>query len=57
MDISINIQVTNLKYYIHIKNIAVEGIVSQIVDIGPGLFSIKSKKKYSKKINKKLPIF
>ena len=27
----------------HIENIAVEGTVSQIVDIGPSFFSIKSR--------------
>ena len=29
------------KFYIHIKNITVEGTVSQIFYIGPGWFSIK----------------
>ena len=29
------------RFYIHIKNITVEGTVSQIFDIGPGSFSIK----------------
>ena len=41
-------QVTNLKFYIHIKNIAVEGTVSRIFDIGPSFFSRKSRKKYVK---------
>ena len=36
------------KFYIHIKNISVEG--TQIFDIGPGSFSIKSRKKNSKNI-------
>ena len=45
-------QVTNLKSFIHIENIAVEGTVSQIFDIGPGFFSRKSRK-----INKKLSVF
>ena len=45
MDISI---IIDLKFYIHIKNIAVEGTVSQIFDIGPGLFSIKSRKNIQK---------
>ena len=31
------------KFYVHIKNITVEGTVSQIFDIGPGSFSIKKK--------------
>ena len=39
------------KFYIHIKNISVEGTVSQIFDIGPGSFSIKSRrKKFQKNI-------
>ena len=41
MDIFLIMQVTNLKSYIYIKNIGVEGIVSQIFNIGPGLFSEK----------------
>ena len=36
----------------YIKNIAVEGNVSQIFDIGPGLFSIKSRKNIQKKKKK-----
>ena len=45
-----------MKFYIHIKNIAVEGTVSQIFYMGPGFFPIKSRKNIQK-INKKLPVF
>ena len=41
MDIFLIMQVTNLKSYIYIKNTGVEGIVSQIYNIGTGLFSEK----------------
>ena len=38
--------VTNLRFYIYIyiKNITIEGTVSQNFDIGLGLFSMKSRK-------------
>ena len=42
MDISLIMHDPYLKLYKCIKDIAVEGKVSQIFDIGPGLFSIKS---------------
>ena len=41
-------KVTDLIFYIHIENIAVEETVSQIFDIGPGLFFIKSRKNIQK---------
>ena len=41
VDISLNIQDPTFKFYICIKNITVEGAVSQILYIGPGSFSIK----------------
>ena len=46
LDISITMQDPIFKFYSSIKNITVEGTVSQIFDIGPGSFSIKSRKKY-----------
>ena len=45
---SLNMEVRNLKSYIHIKNIAVEGNVSQISYIGPGFISRKSRKNIRK---------
>ena len=39
----------NLKFYIYVKNVAVEGTVSQIFDTCPGSFSIKFRTKYLKK--------
>ena len=41
VDIFLIMQDPTFKFYIHIKNITVEGTVSQIFDIGPGSFSIK----------------
>ena len=38
----------NLKLYIYIENIGVEGIVSQIVDTGPSSFYEKIEKKIFK---------
>ena len=49
VDISLTMQDPNFKLYIFIKNIAVEGTVSQIFDTGPSSFYKKSRKKYSKK--------
>ena len=48
MDISFIMQVTCLNFYKYLKHIAVEGTVSQTFDIGPGLFSIKSRKNIPK---------
>ena len=56
MDISFSMQVTYLKFYGYLKNIAVEGTVSQIFYIGLSLFSINSRKNIQKK-KKKLPVF
>ena len=47
----------HLKFYICIKNIAVDGTVSQIFYIGPGSFSIKFRNKYLKKYVKNYPFF
>ena len=46
-----------LKLSICAENIVAKGKVSQNFDIGPGSFSVKFRKKYSKKNNKKLPFF
>ena len=46
-----------LKLYIYVTNIAVEGTVSQNFDRGPSSFYKKSRKNILKKINKKLPVF
>ena len=45
VDISLTIQDPTFKFYICIKNITVEGAVSQIFDTGPGSFSIKIRRK------------
>ena len=55
VDISLIMHDTHLKLYICIRNIAVEGTVSQIFYEGPGSFSIKSRWKYSKKYIKSYP--
>ena len=47
----------NLKFYTYVKNIAVEGTVSQIFDTCPGSFSIKFRKKNRKKYLKNYPFF
>ena len=48
VDISLIMHDPNLKLYICIENITVEGTVSQIFDTGPSSFSIKFRTKYSK---------
>ena len=55
VDISLIMYDTHLKLYICIKNL--ERTVSQIFYIGPGSFSINSRKKYSKKIIESYPFF
>ena len=47
----------NLKLKMCIKNIVVEGTVSQIFDRDPGSFFIKFRKKYSIKKRKTYPFF
>ena len=49
VDISLIINAINLKFCVHIENITAEGNVSQICYIGPDLFCINFRKKYSKK--------
>ena len=50
VNISLTIQDPIFKFYICIKNITIEGTVSQIFDIGPHSFSMKFRIKYSKNI-------
>ena len=57
VDISFIMHDTHLRFHICIENIAVEGTVSQILYIGPGSFSIKSRRKYSTKYIKSCPFF
>ena len=49
VNIVLIIEATNLILPIHVKNITVEGTVSQIFYIGPGSFCRKYRKKYSEK--------
>ena len=56
VDISLIMHDTHLQLYIGIKNIAVEGTVSQNCDESPSLSFIKSRSKYSKKVYKKLHV-
>ena len=57
VDISITMHDPNLTLRMYIKNIVVEGTVSQIFDRDPGSFFIKSRKKYSIKKRKSYPFF
>ena len=57
MDISFTIHNSNLRPKMSIKNIVVEGTVSQIFDRDPGSFFIKFRKKYSIEIRKSYPFF
>ena len=57
VDISLNMLDPNLKHYMCIKNIVVEGTVSQNFDMSPDWFSRKSRKKYSRKYIKSYPFF
>ena len=52
VDISLNMHDPNLKLYMCIKNIVVEG-----TNMSPDWFSIKSRKKYSKNYIKSYPFF
>ena len=49
VDISLIIKAINLILYIHVKNITLEGTVSQIFDIGLGSICRKYRKQYSEK--------
>ena len=57
VDISFTMHDPSLKLEMCIKNIVVEGTVSQIFDRDPGSFFIKYRKKYSIKKRKKYPFF
>ena len=57
VDISFTMHDPNLKLRMCIKNIVVEGTVSQIFDRDPGSFFIKSRKKYSIKKRKSYLFF
>ena len=57
VDISFTMHDLNLKLRMCIKNIVVEGTVSQIFDRDPGSFLIKSNKKYSIKKRKSYLFF
>ena len=52
VNISLTMHDANLELRMCIKNIVVEGTVSQIFDRDPGSFFIKSRKKYSIKKEK-----
>ena len=57
MDNSLIIHDPELKLVICIKNIVIEGTVSQNVDIGPSSFSVKLRKNIQRKITKSYPFF
>ena len=57
VDISLINNAPHLKLYMCIKNIAVEGTVSQIFDKGPSSFSIEFRKIYSQIYTKSSPFF
>ena len=57
VDISFTMHDPKLKLRMCIKNIVMEGTVSQILDKDPGSFFIKSRKKYSIKKRKSYPFF
>ena len=57
VDISLNMHNPNLKLSMCIKNIVIEGTVSQNFDISPDWFSIKSRKQYFTKYIQSYPFF
>ena len=57
MDNSLIIHDPELKLVICIKNIVIEGTVSQNVNIGPSSFSVKLRKNIQRKITKSYPFF
>ena len=57
MDNSLIIHDPELKRFICIENIVIEGTVSQNVDIGPSSFSVKLRKNIQRKITKSYPFF
>ena len=57
MDNSLIIHDPELKLFICIENIVIEGTVSQNFDIGPSSFSVKFRKNIQRKITKSYPFF
>ena len=57
MDNSLIIHNPELKLFICIENIVIEGTVSQNFDIGPSSFSVKFRKNIQRKITKSYPFF
>ena len=57
MDNSLIIYNPELKLFICVKNIVIEGTMSQNFDIGPSSFSVKFRKNIPRKITKSYPFF
>ena len=57
VDNSLIIHAPELKLFICIENIVIEGMVSQNFDIGPSSFSVKFRKNIQRKITKSYPFF
>ena len=57
MDNSLIIHDQELKLFICIENIVIEGTVSQNFDIGPSSFPVKFRKNFQRKITKSYPFF
>ena len=57
MDNSLIIHDPELKLFICIENIVIEGTVSQNFDIAPSSFSVKFRKNIHRKITKSYPFF
>ena len=57
VDNSLIIHDPELKLFICIENIVIEGSISQNFDIGPSSFSVKFRKNIQRKITKSYPFF
>ena len=57
VDNSLIIHDPELKLFICIENIVIEGSMSQNFDIGPSSFSVKFRKNFQRKITKSYPFF
>ena len=57
MNNSLIIHDPELKLFVCIENIVIEGTVSQNFDIGPSSFSVKFRKNIQRKITKSYPFF
>ena len=57
VDNSLIIHDLELKLFIGIENIVIEGTLSQNLDIGPSSFSVKFRKNIQRKITKNYPFF